>query len=699
MTFNDLPLKHLFKASKKVWLFNQPAAVVQHITRECNEECIKDALNWAKLLGSSSKAGFSAVFKSLEKIDFIRPNFKFLINLLFKQLVGTKVLDVFGAKEHISSYGFCSKAQGTAVLMLVNSEPNPVNVQIKTSGGLRKSKKGALFEYIVGACNNGKICLNRGKPKEDFEPVELQMENKKSIQVPASSVAFYVIPDSDVPACATSETFEEKSEEMIDSMDELIRDLITENLSHIKVLQRTKRTADPHEPLDIDSIDSSPFLIPAKSIAAKIPREKKEVFGPPKNLFTRDVTRTRRHLPHLPFFKLRKSGPEPTEPTPVARPKVKIPGIENIESSVEKIFASSENEDLPLGEMHFDVAAKEQVEAEYDYVQFEDEPVTTQASRRRQKPPAKKHRSEDLALKIDGRDDNEMFYDFGGGEPINQKPFEITDDSLELSVKTTSSKSDKKAPKTENVKYAVLVKGGQPNPQKDQLEMKKVQKKVAALSQPDADFSVESDFESQPDVDYFYDGDEKTPDYDESEVQEKTKRHSLVQSERFMSAFARLLQKMERIFEQEEEEQQRASINTRRRKRLAVDSVDVPRRRTRKDIREKIKGVIKSLPKFSQPLDINNVEQQPIRKKRDLQSVFYEIDSNQNDGVIEFIPIESSENDEENQISQELPTTTAQPRKSLDFFSTVMDDFLRPFLDIFLRVKDESLKFFKSFSK
>lgn len=636
----DASLKYLLKQESNVWL----TVISRHVwssSTDCGSSCIQDGLQWAQILGDASRTGFQTVFKSLAKRDLIRPNYQHYISRLFKQLIGNKVFSVTGFRgdKYLSHYyAFCAKNQtGGFVLMVVNAAETRLRTEFKLTF---RHKKSIVLKYMLTVCD-GSICLNDKtlEAHAEITPIVKKKNFKRtiSLSVPPQSVSFFEFPHANIGQCRFVEQDSDEvdsDEQKVDkrsSVTRFLRDLAIENLNHEKrnydvILPRMKR--------QLGSKFKDFNLFKQLTPPPKLP--------PPKH----------GHLNNGKILLVNK--PE----------KTKIPGIDDEPSSVEEqIFQSRENPELPRGEMYLfvgpDITSKD---PDYDYVEFDQKQV-------KHTKPKKKAMKTYLDVESEGEDQLsgdegireksmevetiDTFADDFGGEfirPASAKRKNSRVDDREISEITAAKsragykrKSGQKQPKEdENTQYAVLVKELAPTVRQNQINRKKAEKKLSQMALGEEEMQHEDNAEEESDdYEYFNEEDDLffSSDEHQNESSEKIKRNSpsanriettdKTENTRFIKAFEKLLKKIEKkvVENSENNNKHDTAVRTRR----SIDSVHVPKRKTRKSVRTTETG--KQISK-AQPIDIKDIAVRSLnqlRRKRnsydleEISNAFYEV--------------------------------------------------------------------------
>lgn len=640
------------KQEPNVWLqvINRPP---WSSSSDCGSTCTQEGLVWAQILGDASRTGFQTIFKQIYKRDLIKPNYQHYVTKLFKHLVGSKVFSVTGLKgdKYLSHYyAYCAKNHtGGFVLMIVNAAETRLRSEFKLTF---RHKKSEVLKYILTVCD-GEICLNNKtlNGQTEITPIVKKKNTKRSIilSVPPQSVSFYEFPHANIGHCLIGQDSDEvdSDEEPIgkqkrSSVSKFLKDLALDHLNHEKrhydvVLSRMKRQlASPFKDFNLF----------------------KQLTPPPK--LPPPVPMQHNHLNNGKILLVNKPG------------KTKIPGVDDEPSSLEeKIFNSRENMDLPRGEMYLFVGPETRnKDTDYDYVEFDPKQTNKLKSKKKTmntylgtEAEEGGYMKEDEGVREQSVevDTIDTFIDDFGGEfirPASNKRKNIRLDDREIAEITASKtnagykrkSNQKQILSDENTQYAVLVKELAPTVRQNQINRKKAQKKLDQLALDETKQATPEEVEEEgDDYEYFNEDDDRffRSDENQNESSEKTKRNSpnhnkidmsdKIEDIRFIKAFEKLLKKIEKKVSENSEPKSGTPVRTRR----SIDSVHVPKRKTRKSLRTTETG--KQISK-AQPIDIKNIATRSLnqlRRKRELidlnEKVFYEL-TNEIDEKIETEP-------------------------------------------------------------
>ncbi|XP_065075486.1 uncharacterized protein LOC135699212 [Ochlerotatus camptorhynchus] len=235
-----------------IWLDVRLPTAVDSGT-ECNETCLREGLRYATLLGDAARNGFNAVFKSLSREEIQSYSFIYLIALLHRSTIGTKVFNVPQITEDdVQIYAYCSRsANGSFALMGVNHHPEGFEFDLKLSS---KQYSTEVQQYVVTVVD-GQIQLNDQAFdfESSLEPFAKIRPILKGLQltIPGYAIAFWVIPNLNLRECFDDyqdlRTKVSRSISELESpVDQLLQELIEERAHQHDITQmsRRKRSTD-----------------------------------------------------------------------------------------------------------------------------------------------------------------------------------------------------------------------------------------------------------------------------------------------------------------------------------------------------------------------------------------------------------------------------------------------------------------------
>ncbi|KAI5641081.1 hypothetical protein NE865_06737 [Phthorimaea operculella] len=173
------------------------------------------AADWMTSLGYSAKNGFAVHFRELVEEELFEPTLSFYMALLFKNLVGERVLNVDMEASEAVLFAHCTSLRhkpmpGAVTLYGANMDEEPARFAIKLS---RREDGGDIMQFILGHDLNGNIIIN-GRPmyEGDIRPVVKRVRAYKTLllNLPPKSFGFWVIANTKIEACHdTEETVED----------------------------------------------------------------------------------------------------------------------------------------------------------------------------------------------------------------------------------------------------------------------------------------------------------------------------------------------------------------------------------------------------------------------------------------------------------------------------------------------------------
>ncbi|XP_075986616.1 heparanase [Anticarsia gemmatalis] len=182
-----------------------PLWLTETNTRRYNQ--LERAADWLASLGYSAKNGFSVHYRELEEEEMYEPTLSFYMALLFKNLVGEKVLNVEMDPEQAILFGHCTSLRrkpvpGAVTLFGVNMDDEPARFSLKLS---KREEGGDIMQFILGLDHSGNIVVNgRAMYYEgDIKPVVKRVRPYKTllINLPPKSFGFWVIANTKIDAC------------------------------------------------------------------------------------------------------------------------------------------------------------------------------------------------------------------------------------------------------------------------------------------------------------------------------------------------------------------------------------------------------------------------------------------------------------------------------------------------------------------
>ncbi|XP_034837332.1 hyaluronoglucuronidase isoform X2 [Maniola hyperantus] len=190
-------LKLLSTSDTPLWLTEH-----SHLSSE-----LERAADWMTSLGYSARNGFSVHYRELKENELYQPTLSFYMALLFKNLVGERVLNVDIEASQAILFAHCTSLRrkpvpGAVSFYGANMDDEPARFSIKMS---KKEQGGDIMQFILGHDRNGNIIVNgRAMYHEgDIRPVVKRIRPYKTllINLPPKSFGFWVLANTKVQAC------------------------------------------------------------------------------------------------------------------------------------------------------------------------------------------------------------------------------------------------------------------------------------------------------------------------------------------------------------------------------------------------------------------------------------------------------------------------------------------------------------------
>ncbi|XP_050675400.1 heparanase [Leptidea sinapis] len=169
---------------------------------------LERAAEWMASLGFAARNGFSVHYRELLEDELHVPTLSFYMALLFKNLVGQRVLDVDMDASNATLFAHCtslhhSPIPGALTLYGANMDDEPARFSIKMS---QKEEGGDIMQFILGHDLNGNIVVNSKAMyyDGDIRPVIKRIRPYKTllINLPPKSFGFWVLASTqNVGAC------------------------------------------------------------------------------------------------------------------------------------------------------------------------------------------------------------------------------------------------------------------------------------------------------------------------------------------------------------------------------------------------------------------------------------------------------------------------------------------------------------------
>ncbi|KAG6456802.1 hyaluronoglucuronidase [Manduca sexta] len=182
-----------------------PLWLTETTPRVYNE--LERAVDWLTSLGYSARNGFSVHYRELLEEEMYEPSLSFYMALLFKNLVGEKVLNLEMDPEQAIIFGHCTSLRhqpvsGAVTLYGANMDDEPARFSLKLS---KREEGGDIMQFILAHDHSGNIVVNgRAMYYEgDIRPVVKRVRPYKTllINLPPKSFGFWVLANTNIEAC------------------------------------------------------------------------------------------------------------------------------------------------------------------------------------------------------------------------------------------------------------------------------------------------------------------------------------------------------------------------------------------------------------------------------------------------------------------------------------------------------------------
>lgn len=353
----------------------------------CDSICLAEGLLFTQTIGDAAKDGYNAVFfnENFKSPTTILPNMKNgksnlknVVMTFFKNFVGKKVFNLktmkipFIGKTNVHMYGYCSKhMKGAMTLMGINYSSNRGKINLR---GLSAANQNIVALQYLLSVSDGQILLNNEKINQldSITPIyKFKKSGKNSLilTLPPNSIGFWNIKNLKNMECFV----QEDTGPLVSSEQELPVDSSTDLLlKHLLkgIFNHTSNEAHHVQKRSITSSESVNRQLNnlierdlEKSNSKKIRkhRVRRQYLPGPFDFFNLD-------LPEFPKFPTFKPQPIPVPEIPNIAVVTKKPDIFNGNakesipdmyklSDAENIFKSSENTNLPDGDIHMSLSA------------------------------------------------------------------------------------------------------------------------------------------------------------------------------------------------------------------------------------------------------------------------------------------------------------------------------------------------------
>ncbi|XP_063541722.1 uncharacterized protein LOC134750479 [Cydia strobilella] len=261
-----LSLLRVLSASNALWLTERPQ---QH-----SEQA--RAADWLTSLGYSARNGFHVHFRELLENELYEPTLSFYMALLFKNLVGERVLELTmePSDGQAALFAHCTSLRhkpvpGAITLYGVNMDSEPARFSVKLA---KREEGGDIMQFILGHDHSGNIVVNGRQMfyEGNIRPVVKRVRPFKTLllNLPPKSFGFWVLANTKVNACFD---FDDKDNatlveaKPVKDKDESKEEIdLDENKS--KTTNKTKDASDENESTKEKGLDESEEVRSKRSI-------------------------------------------------------------------------------------------------------------------------------------------------------------------------------------------------------------------------------------------------------------------------------------------------------------------------------------------------------------------------------------------------------------------------------------------------
>ncbi|CAH2096706.1 unnamed protein product [Euphydryas editha] len=192
-----------FKLLKLLSQSDTPLWLTEH-TQMLSE--LERAADWMISLGYSARNGFSIHYRELVDNELYEPTLSFYMALLYKNLVGERVLSVDMEASQAVVFAHCTSmrrgASGAVTLYSANMDDEPARFSVKLTN---KENGGDMMQFILSHDHNGNIVVNNRAMyyEGDIRPVVKRIRPYKTLllNLPPKSFGFWVLASTQVEAC------------------------------------------------------------------------------------------------------------------------------------------------------------------------------------------------------------------------------------------------------------------------------------------------------------------------------------------------------------------------------------------------------------------------------------------------------------------------------------------------------------------
>ncbi|XP_037967292.2 inactive heparanase-2 [Plutella xylostella] len=191
-----------------------PLWLSDHHAQNIPQSPLLRAADWMSSLGHSARNGFTVHFRELRENELFEPSLSFYMALLYKNLVGERVLDAdFDSNsDRACLFAHCTSLRhkpvpGAVTLYGANMNDEPARFSLKLS---RREEGGDIMQFILAMDDSGNIIVNgRAMYYEgDIRPVVKRVRPYKTLllNLPPKSFGFWVLANTKVNACYDTKT-------------------------------------------------------------------------------------------------------------------------------------------------------------------------------------------------------------------------------------------------------------------------------------------------------------------------------------------------------------------------------------------------------------------------------------------------------------------------------------------------------------
>ncbi|XP_045539831.1 uncharacterized protein LOC106716208 [Papilio machaon] len=216
---------------------------------------LQRAADWLASLGYAARNGFSVHFRELLEEELHEPTLSFYMALIYKNLVGERVLNVNMTASQATLFAHCSSLRqqpvsGAITLYGANMDDEAARFSLKLS---KREDGGDIMQFIFGHDSTGNIVVNgRAMYLEgDIRPVVKRVRPYKTllINLPPKSFGFWVLANTKVEACIYKDVNKELSEDLL---------VDKENINAKNVIKSRRSLRNKRDIVDLDkSLDVS----------------------------------------------------------------------------------------------------------------------------------------------------------------------------------------------------------------------------------------------------------------------------------------------------------------------------------------------------------------------------------------------------------------------------------------------------------